>query len=223
MTIHLLGLSSEVFRLSDRQHSQLVTQSAPTFTLADGEDEFCIEQLSSSPPHPRCGWGFYLLGQILTAIPRALPVRQLIYQRCNPIMLTAKVTITPSRYQELTLFFTPGGYSRDIHTFMPPKLEGDRQLTIQLGRYTADPISVERAIREETMSQIGNYVNLFAIPLLLLVLFFWWLYRVLFHIAICLFPILSLFCLYFWKKSQKAKADLREKVNDTLRYLNGDL
>ena len=223
MTIHLLGLVDETLRLSDGCHSQLITRENNCFTLADGQRAFFVEQLSTAPEKPRGGWGLYLCRQILTAIPRALPIRRLIYQRCNPILLTANITVAPCRYEQFTLFFTPGGYSKEIHTFQPPRLEGDAQLSIEYSKYASDEVNLRRAIKEETMSQLGNYVNLLAIPLVLFALFFLWFYRVLFHLALSLLPISGLFCLYFWKKSKIAKDNLREKVADTVRHLNGDL
>lgn len=222
MTIQLMGLTDEIFRLSHSRHSQIITKDSDTFTLSPGESEFAIEQISAASKRPRGGWGLYLLGQILTVIPRAMPIRKRIYQRCNPILLSAKVAVKPDRYNECILFFTPGGYSPEIHTFHPPKLEGDRNLVIEVTGYTADTANVERAVKEETMSKLGYFVNLLAVPIFLFVLFFIWLYRVLFHIALCLFPIMIVFCLLLWRQSRKAKADLREKVADTLRHLNGD-
>ncbi|MBQ7355058.1 MAG: hypothetical protein IJW62_06025 [Clostridia bacterium] len=222
MTVQLMGLADERFRLSDSRHSRIVTKDSDTFTLSPGESEFTIEQISTASPKPRGGWGLYLLGQILTAIPRALPIRKRIYQRCNPVLLSAKVTVKPDRFGECLLFFTPGGYSPEIHTFHPPQLEGDRSLAIEVTDYAADTANLERAVKEETMSKLGYFVNLLAVPIFLFVLFFIWLYRVLFHIALCLLPIMILFCLLLWRQSRKAKADLREKVADTLRHLNGE-
>lgn len=222
MTVQLMGLTDEHFRLSDSRHSRIVTKGSDTFTLSPGETEFTIEQISTAHAKPRGGWGLYLLGQILTAIPRAMPIRKRIYQRCNPVLLSAKVTVKPDRFSESILFFTPGGYSPEIHTFHPPKLECDRNLAIEVIGYAADTVNVERAVKEESMSKLGYFVNLLAVPIFMFVLFFIWLYRVLFHIALCLLPIMIGFCLLLWRQSRKAKADLREKVADTLRHLNGD-
>lgn len=222
MTIHILGLTDQQFRLSDGIHSQIITRTHNTFTLADGQTAFSIEQIATASAKPKWGWGLYLCGQILTAIPRALPVRKKIYQRCNPILLTATVTLKPCRYRDFTLFFTPGGYSRDLHTYYPPKIEGDAQLVIQTGRYALDEVNLERAIKEETMSKIGYFVNLLATSFFLFFLFTLWLYRVLFHLALSLLPIALVFCVLLWRQSKKSKADLREKVSDTLRHLNGD-
>ncbi|MBQ8287136.1 MAG: hypothetical protein IJX76_00005 [Clostridia bacterium] len=222
MTVHVLGLTHETLRLSDSRHSEIITKEKDAFTLSEGEREFVVEQIATAPAAPRGGWGMYLIGQIVSAIPRALPIRKQIYQRCNPILLSAKITVKPCRYDDFTLFFIPGAYSRDLHTFQPPKLEGDARLSIETGRYALDKVNVERAIKEETMSKLGYFVNLLAVPIFLFILFFLWLYRVLFHIALCLLPIMMVFCAILWSQSRKTKADLREKVDDTLRRLNGD-
>ena len=223
MTVHVLGLTHETLRLSDSRHSELITKDHDTFPLSEGEWEFTVEQIATAPAKQRGGWGLYLLGQILTSIPRALPVRKRIYERCNPLLLSAKVTVEPCRFDNFALSFAPGTYSRDLHTFHPPKLEGDRNLTVCTGRYGVDRVNVERAVKEEIMSKLGHFANLLAVPIFLFVLFFLWLYRVLFHIALCLLPIMLVFCAILWSQSRKAKADLREKVDDTWRRLNGDL
>lgn len=222
MTIHVLGLTGEVLRLSDSRHSEIITKENDTFTFAEGEREFTVEQIATAPAKPRGGWGMYLIGQILTAIPRALPIRKQIYQRCNPILLSAKITVKPCRYDDFTLFFIPGGYNRDVNTFLPPKLEGDAQLSIEIGRYALDKVNVERAIKEETMNKAGYCVNLLAVPIFFFVLFFLWLIRVLFYIAASNLPVMVLLCFFLQLHSRKVKGDLREKVADTLRHLNGD-
>lgn len=220
MTIHVLGLNGEALRLSDRQHSTIITQENNTFTLADGESEFSVEQIRSAPSQPKTGWGMYLAGQILTALPRALVIRKPVYERCNPVLLSAKVSITPCRYDFLTLFYVTGGYNSDTHTFCPPRLEGDPQLAIEASSYAVDEANVVRAAREEVMSKIGYAVNLLLVPIVLFIVGILWQTPPLMAIALAILIIDGLISVGLFIHSKKARSDLQKKVADSVYYLN---
>lgn len=223
MTITIPGLKNERLRFSDAQHSQIVTKDRPVFNLADGESEFSVEQIATASYRTPLGWTLYLLLQILTALPRAVSFRTPIFCRCNPILLSATVKVNSFRFSDLTLFLDAGGYNQDVHSYQPPKLTGDKELTIQLDGYTCDPDSVKSAIREETMSKIGYCTALTMVPVVLLILSYLTNYGIFFASALGFLPFLIGLCIFARIHSQKAKAKLQEKVEDTLRYLRGEM
>lgn len=220
MTIHVLGLANEVLRLSDSRHSEIITKENDTFTLAEGEREFTVEQTAAAPTKPRGGWAIYLLGQIVTALIRALVIRKPIYERCNPILLTAKVQIKPCRYDFCTLFYVAGGYNEDTHTYYPPRLEGEEQLSIEAVGYSLDEANVTRAVREETDNKVGYTVWLIVLPIVLFITALLWETPPLSAIALFVLVLDTAVCIGLQLHSRKVKADLQKKVGDTLHYLN---
>ena len=223
MTIYFPNLKSERLRLSDARHSQIISQDNTAFTLAEGESEFTVEQIATESYRTPLGWVIYLLLQILTALPRAISYRTPIFRRCNPILLSATVTVNSFRFGELTMFLDAGGYNPEVHSYQPPRLTGDKELTIVLGGYGYDPKSVERALREETMSKIGYCTALTSVFVLLLVLAFLTNYGIFFASTLGYLPFLVALCIFAWVHSKRAKAKLREKVEDTLRFLRGEM
>jgi hypothetical protein len=160
------------------------------------------------------------VGQILTALPRAIAIRKPIYQRCSPILLKVKVAIKPSRYDFLTLFFVPGGYSPNTHTYHPPKLEGDSQLLLEVEEYKVDEANLVRAIREEKQSKLGYGANLFAITVLLALWGILWQARALLSAALAKLTFSLLLTVGMIVHSGKVTADLRKKAEDSVYYLN---
>lgn len=223
MTIHFPGLKEERLRISDALHSQIVTKDNPSFTLARGESEFTVEQIATESYRTPLGWVIYLLLQILTALPRAISYRTPIFRRCNPILLSATVTVNSFRFGDLTMFLDPGGYNEEVHSYQPPKLTGDKELTIRLDSYGYDPKSVETAILEETMSKIGYCTALLSLLPILLILSYLTNYGIFFATALGLLPFLAALCIFAWVHSKRVKFKLREKVEDTLRLLNGEM
>lgn len=223
MTIHLLGLSDERFRLSDAQHSEILTKENCAFTLAEGEREFTIEQIAASRRRNAVQWCIFLLLQTLSALIRALCIRKPIFARCNPFTLSAKVKIAPCRYDALTLFFTAGGYSRDLHSYQPPTLEGDKELSVERMRFSADENAVDEAICEEKFSKLGYTLALFAVPIVLIVIFAITNYRIFAAIAAVNLFSTILIAILIQLHSKSAKKSLRDKIADSLRHLNGEI
>lgn len=221
MTIYIPQLKHEVLRLSDAQHSEILNKDHTSFTLTKGESEFIVEQLSNGAPRSKIGWLLYQIIQILTALPRAIGWRKPIFVRCNPIMLNARVKVNSFRFSDLTLFLDAGGYNIDTHSYGPPVLTGDKELTIVVSGYTADGTSVESAIKEESMSKRGYYVNLFAVPILMVIFSFLTNFGIFFGIALGTLPFMIAFTLMGMAHSKRVKRTLREKVEDTLRHWNG--
>ena len=219
MTVHFPGLSDEIFCLSDSRHSDTISRTNDTFTLAEGESEFAVRQIANAPATPRGGWLIYLMGQILTAPIRALFIRKAIYERCDPILLSAKVKIKPCRYDFCTLFFSAGGYSEDTHTYFPPHLQGEEQLHIEPCDCVLDEANLVRALREETYSKIGYAVWLALLPILLCLTSLIWESPTLFAVGLMLLVFCSALCIGLGVHSRKVKRDLRKKVGDTLHYL----
>ncbi len=220
MIIQVLGLADETLRLSDSRHSEIITRERNTFTLTEGETEFAVEQLSTASAKPRGGWLLYFIGQILSALVRAVVIRKPIYQRCNPILLSAKLKIKPCRYDFLTLFFAAGGYNEDTHTFCPPRLEGDAELVIEAGKYALDAQNVTRATLEETFSKAGYLFWLIMIPFALFVTAWLWGTRALFAIAIFLMIADTAIIIALGIHSGRVKAALWKKAGDSVHYLN---
>lgn len=223
MTIHLLGLTKERFRLSDTKHSEIITKENSAFTLAEGEQEFTIEQLSVTRPRRGSEWGIFLLIQIISALIRALCIRKPIFSRCTPFVLSATVKIAPCRYDSLTLFYTAGGYSHDLHSYQPPVLEGDRELSVEKIRYAVDDTAVTEAIKEEKLSKLGYIVMLYIIPIVLFVVFFATNYGIFFAVAAINLFSMTLITLFVLLHSRHAKKALKDKIADSLRYLNGEI
>lgn len=223
MTIYLPQLKNEVLRLSDATHSEILDQDHTSFTLTDGESEFTVEQIASGSTRSKMGWVIYQILQILTALPRAIGWRKPIFVRCNPILLSAKVKVNSFRFSDLTLFLDAGGYNIDTHSYGPPVLTGDKELTITVSGYSADKASVESAIREEGMSKLGYYINLFAVPAFLVLLSYLTSYGIFFAAALGTLPFMIAFTLMGVGHSKRARRMLQDKVEDTLRYRNGKM
>ncbi|MBO5779009.1 MAG: hypothetical protein J6R82_05530 [Clostridia bacterium] len=223
MTITIPGLKEERLCISDAHHSQIITQDNPTFTLTEGEEEFTVEQIATTSFRTPFGWGLYLLSQILTALPRAISFRTPIFQRCNPIMLRATVKVNSFRFSDLTLFLDAGGYNQEVHSYQPPRLSGDKELTIRIDGYSCDTDAVETAIREESMSKIGYCTALLSLPLILLLLSYLTNFGIFFAAALGLLPFLIALCIFARIHSRHVKQKLREKVEDTLRHLGDEM
>ena len=221
MTIYIPQLKNEVLRLTDATHSEILDKNHTSFTLTNGESEFTVEQIASGSTRSKMGWVIYQTMQILTALPRAIGWRKPIFVRCNPILLSAKVKVNSFRFSDLTLFLDAGGYNIDTHSYGPPVLTGDKELTIVVSGYSADEASVESAMKEETMSKLGYYVNLFAVPAVLVLLSFLTNFGIFFGVALGTLPFMIAFTLMGVGHSKRVKRTLREKVEDTLRFLNG--
>ena len=223
MTIYLPQLKNEVLRLTDAAHSEILDKNHTCFTLTKGKSEFTVEQLSTGSTRSGAGWVIYQIMQILTALPRAIGWRKPIFVRCNPILLSARVKVNSFRFSDLTLFLDAGGYNIDTHSYGPPVLTGDKELTITVSGYTADHASVESAVREEKMSKLGYYVSLFAVPAVLVLLSVITSYGIFFAAALGTLPFMIAFTLMGIAHSKRVKRTLREKVEDTLRFLNGKM
>ena len=221
MTIYVPNLKGEILRLSDSTHSEIITKRQTAFHLTDGESEFTVEQIAVDAPRSKMGWLIYQILQILTALPRAIGWRKPIFVRCNPILLNAKVKVNSFRFSDLTLFLDAGGYNIDTHSYGPPVLTGDKELTIVVSGYTADEASVASAITEEKMSKFGYYVNLFAVPALMVLFSYLTNYGIFFGIALGTLPFMIAFTLMGVGHSKRARRMLGDKVEDTLRHLNG--
>ena len=220
MTITVPNLKGEVLRLSDSQHSEVLSKEHNTFTLSKGEKEFTVEQTAASVPRSKIGWVIFLLMQIITALPRAIGWRKPIFVRCNPILLNARVEVTSFRFSDLTLFLDAGGYNIDTHSYNPPVLTGDKELKIIPEGYHADTASVESAIREEKMSKLGYYVGLFSVPIALVILAYLTNYGIFFAVALGSLPFMIAFTLMGIAHSKRVCHTLRDKVEDTLRHWN---
>lgn len=223
MTIYIPNLKNEVLRLTDSAHSEIITKKHTAFTLADGESEFTVEQIATSAPRSKMGWIIYSILQILTALPRSIGWRKPIFVRCNPILLSARVKVNSFRFSDFTLFLDAGGYNMDTHTYGPPVLTGDKELTIAVSGYSADEASVESAMTEEKWSKFGYYVNLFAVPALLMLFTFLTNYGIFFAAALGTLPFMITFTLMGVGHSKRVKRMLKEKVEDTLRFLNREM
>ena len=223
MTITIPNLKGEVLRLSDAQHSEVLSKEHNTFTLSKGEREFTVEQTAVGLPRSKIGWVIFLIFQILTALPRAIGWRIPVFARCNPILLNARVEVLSFRFSDLTLFLDAGGYNIDTHSFQPPLLTGDKELKIILTGYAADEAAIACAIREEKMSKLGYYTGMFAVPVALVILAYLTNYGIFFAVALGTLPFMIAFTLMGVKHSKRACALLRDKVEDTLRYRNGEL
>lgn len=223
MTIYMPSLKEERLRFSDTKHSEILSKEHTSFALADGESEFTVEQIATTDHRSRLGWVIYLIWQILTALPRAIAFRKPIFVRCNPILFTARVKVNSFRFSDLTLFLEPGGYSLDVHSYQPPVLSGDKELSIQMVSYGLDPISVNSAIREEKMSKFGYYSAMFAVPIFLVILTYLTNYGIFFGVAVGVLPFMTAFTLMGISHSRRVHRRLQEKLTDTLRYLNGEM
>lgn len=223
MTIYFPSLKSERLRISDARHSQIISKDNTSFTLAEGESEFTVEQIATESYRTPLRWVIYLLVQILTALPRAISFRTPIFCRCNPVLLSATVKVNSFRFSDLTMFLDPGGYNEEVHSYQPPRLTGDKELTIVTEGYAADPASVATAMREETMSKIGYCTALLSLMPILLILSYLTNYGIFFATALGLLPFLAALCIFAWVHSKRARAKLKEKVEDTLRFLRGEM
>lgn len=220
MTISFPTLKDEKLRVFDAKHSAVLSKENSSFTLTDGESEFTVEQIATSTHRSPLGWIVYFLLQLLTALPRAIAFRKPIFMRCNPILLTAQVRVKSFRFSDLTLFLDPGGYNIDVHSYQPPVLTGDKELSIQVLHYSSDQVSVASAIGEEKMSKIGYCIAMFIVPVFLVILTFVTNFGIFFAIALGLLPFLIAFTALAIGHSKRVQCRLREKVEDTLRFLN---
>lgn len=168
MTIGFLQLDGNCLRLTDRAHSEEVTEAQPYFKLSDGELSFHALQILSLPkqtPAQRFGyllkhftrmfWGYFTLPSV--------------YEECSPIMLEADVEVKTTRYRELTLVYEKSCYAPDIHDYTAPRLEGGKDFSVTPIAYSVNENELKRRRTETLAERLGFSTFLLFIPVLLMI------------------------------------------------------
>lgn len=168
MTVGFLELSNNRFRLTDREHSEEVSEAQPFFKLTDGELTFRAEQITADDEKTpaqrilyflkhftRMFWGYFTLPSI--------------YEECNPIMLEADLEVKNTRFREQTIVFSPSCYAPDIHDYTAPKLDGGKDFAVTPIAYKVNERELSRRRFEILAERLGLSTLLLLIPVLLMI------------------------------------------------------
>lgn len=220
MIIGIYGQSNSRFRLTDRTHSEELTEAQPFFDLTEGEMTFRVEQTASGIRKNPIMRFLKSILHFTRVIWSGFFGNPTIFTECSPILLTADVELKTTRYREQTLVFTPGAYAPDTHDYVAPKIEGGKDFTVTPTAYKVDEEEVSRRVKETLTEKLGASTVLLLVPVLLMLAAYLipsaTLGVVSLFAAIVLYPIIPLM-LIFWYRQVKR---FRDKVADKAVQLN---
>lgn len=210
MTVDFWGLSNGSFRLTDSEHSEVVTEAQPFFKLTDGVLRFKAEQISVGGKKKLLRSYLKSLFGFVKVIFDGFVGYPAIYRACSPIMLDAEIEVKNTRYSEQTIAYTPSGYAPDTHDYTAPKLEGGKDLMITPVSYQVDEVEMERRQKETLVEKLGASTALFLIPIPLMIASAFiqagTLTMISVFAAIAFYPLIP-FLLLRWRKQSKQFAE----------------
>lgn len=168
MTIGIYGPSNCSFRLTDRKHSDELTEDQPYFELTEGETTFRVEQTASGERNKPIKRFLKSILHFTRVIWSGFFDNPAIYTECSPIMIEADVEVKNTRYRDQTLAFSPSNYAPDIHDYTAPILDGGKDFSVTPTAYKADVKEIARRKSETLTEKLGASFVLLLIPMLLM-------------------------------------------------------
>lgn len=205
MTISFMKLSNTAFRLTSRQKDEVVSEARPDFQLTEEDLIFRAKQITAENPRTPLQSALYFLKHF-TRMFWGYFTHPSIYEECNPIMLEANVELKTTRYREQTMVYMRSEYSRDMHDYTTPKLDGGMDFSVTPIAYTVNENEVKRREFETFAERLGLSTVLFLIPVLLLIatgiILAPTLGMIAIFVAVVLYPLIVLLFV-FWRRDCK--------------------